>query len=161
MKKIFSTFLIAVILVPTVSLANTSNLEEQKLNLLRQLVVLLEKQLKLLQGEKDNSHKELDGRIFKLASFNDQRVNEEYVLEFTKGRISTKFCNGMGGEYTIKNNTIEATLVSTMMYCNEPANVMDMESAFSSALYEGATFTVTKNNLTLTDGKNEFVYTAK
>lgn len=84
---------------------------------------------------------------WKLESYNNQAVRGSYTLSFdTKNRLGAKFCNSVGGEYTLSGNTISAPmLISTMMYCEwEP---MILENAFK---LEKVTYTVSEESLTLT-----------
>ncbi|HEY0907812.1 MAG TPA: META domain-containing protein [Candidatus Paceibacterota bacterium] len=98
----------------------------------------------------------LNGSTFRLASYNGTAIptSEKYTVTFESGKVSAKFCNGMGGEYTLKNGNIKANLIGTLMYCAEPANVMAYESAFGSIMANG-TLAQSGSTLTLTgaDGK--------
>lgn len=100
----------------------------------------------------------LEGRSFHLTSFNDEEVDGNYTLEFVNGRIHANFCNNMGGIYTADNGILEGMLASTMMYCAEPANLMDMEAGLGKAIDEGAEFTLTETGITITGNDDEFVF---
>jgi heat shock protein HslJ len=60
----------------------------------------------------------------------------DYHVEFKAGEISGRFgCNGWGGSYTVKGETITASQVrSTLMACPEPA--MSFESQGLAILRE-------------------------
>lgn len=104
----------------------------------------------------------LEGKQFRLVSYNGTPVPVAalYTLSFTNGNLGAKFCNGMGGSYTVKGPVIAAPeLVSTMMYCGEPANLMTMEGGFGTALRDGAIITMADTTLTIKHPAHTFVYT--
>jgi uncharacterized lipoprotein YbaY len=103
----------------------------------------------------------LEGSTFRLASFNGKEIEQgrNYLLSFEDGSMSAKFCNNMGGNYNIQNGVLNATAFSTLMYCSEPADLMEMESAFSSMLNSGANFSLSNHVLTLTGEGTEMVFT--
>ena len=53
----------------------------------------------------------------------------DYHVEFKAGEISGRFgCNGWGGTYTVKGDTLTASQVrSTLMACPEPAMTFESE----------------------------------
>lgn len=104
----------------------------------------------------------LDGKSFRLTSFNGVIVSEDanYTLSFEDGRIGAKFCNSMGGEYTLSNGFIRASeMVSTLMYCSSPENLMGLETFFNSLLNRGAAYSFVGPNLVLADDKNTMTFT--
>lgn len=104
----------------------------------------------------------LDGLTYKLTAFNETRFSEdqEYLLTFDDGGLRTKLCNNMSGAYNLEGNTITAGLNSTMMYCADPANLMTIETAFGTALQDGAVISIRSNTLTLKgDAGDTFTYT--
>ena len=106
----------------------------------------------------------LEGSTFRLVSASGITVPSAgpYLLTFENGRVGVKFCNSMGGTYTLENGVLSGQMVSTLMYCGEPAGLMDLESRFGSLMHEGAAVTLTGNTLTLSgkDGVN-MVFTAQ
>lgn len=105
----------------------------------------------------------LDGKKFQLVKFNglDIPVQQKYTLAFADGALSARFCNGLGGSYELKNSTIVATqLMGTLMYCEQPTNIMELEQAFGTTLSVGAKVTLQGDTLTLTGSKAiVFTYT--
>lgn len=88
-------------------------------------------------------------------------TDKNYTLTFSGANgISAKFCNSMSGTYSESKGTIMAPqLISTLMFCEEPDNLMGLESAFAAALAEGVTVSVQGNYLALTDSKwNRFTF---
>lgn len=107
------------------------------------------------------SFADLSGTQYRLASFNETSVpdTDHYILSFDGERLSAKFCNGLGGTYTIKGNTIQAReMVGTMMYCEEPSFLMGAEQSFGKLMEAGATYAFTSNTLTLAGAAGTFVY---
>ncbi len=102
----------------------------------------------------------LDHNSFRLVSYNDTAIpsDQEYVLSFENGRLHTQFCNIMGGDYTVSGGTIKALVVSTLMYCEQPAGLMDIESDFSRIINDGANFIRTEAGFELVQGDAKFVY---
>ncbi len=99
-------------------------------------------------------------KTYTLVSYNDKEVSspEAYTLTLSDTTIGARFCNSMGGTYETKGSQISAQLISTMMFCEQPQGLMDMETAFSAMLSRGAELTVEGNMLTLRDGKTTLVY---
>ncbi|MDB4984213.1 MAG: hypothetical protein JWM20_392 [Patescibacteria group bacterium] len=93
----------------------------------------------------------LDGTSYQLASIDGHSVSPgaSYVVGFKDGRINAKFCNSMGGAFTLANGVIKANLVSTMMACQSPADSMQSESSFGKLLGNGAKLTMEGNSLVL------------
>lgn len=103
--------------------------------------------------------KDLNNTNYNLASFNGKKLTG--TLSFKDGRIASKFCNNVNGEYTFKNGTlISKNMISTMMYCAEDG-LMDAESTFSKMLDAGAKVTIVGKTLTLEEGQNRMVFESK
>ncbi len=105
----------------------------------------------------------ISGNTYRLASFNGTLVanDQNYTATFKDGKLSAKFCNTLGGDYSLKDGTIKAQLTSTMMYCSTPSNLMTIESTFGKVTSEGGTIKIdSTNTLTLTGKSGEiFVFT--
>lgn len=99
----------------------------------------------------------LESKNFKLIEYNSQTPpgGGDYSLTFSAGVISAKFCNGLGGEYTLEDNIVQADLVGTLMYCENPIGLMEIESVFSRIVNEGATVILDSDNLTLLGSSGE------
>jgi heat shock protein HslJ len=99
----------------------------------------------------------LNGSTFRLFSFDGARIPQgtNYTLTFTDKTLGAKFCNGMGGDYTLKDGIIKAQLVGTLMFCSEPADLMNFETTFGRILNEGAGFILQGSTLTITGSKGE------
>lgn len=103
-----------------------------------------------------------EGTEFNLVSVNGKFVNGSYTATFTDGKVQAKFCNGMGGDYTYKNNVVTApTMISTMMFCQSPDGLMDAEQVFGKIVSEGAKVTITEKILELSAGENKMIFQAK
>lgn len=114
----------------------------------------------------------LNNKTYTLISYNGVTIpieegKQEYTLTFgeattgQKNNYSAKFCNGMGGVYSVTGSTITGTVIGTMMYCESPANLMTMENEFAEMLNTGATAKNSGAFLTLTGNKGQkFVYSA-
>ncbi len=103
----------------------------------------------------------LEGTTFRLASFNGKEIpqGENYTLSFEGGSVSAKFCNNMGGDYALENGIFSGLIISTLMYCATPEGLMDMESAFSKIVMDGANLSLSGSTLTLAGGDTEMVFT--
>lgn len=103
----------------------------------------------------------LEGSTFRLFSFNGKEVEQgrNHLLAFTDGSMSVKFCNNMSGNYNIQNGVLSSMMVSTLMYCSEPTDLMDMENAFSAMLSSGASFELSGSTITLKSADSEMVFT--
>lgn len=105
----------------------------------------------------------LEGTTFRLVQHNGVATPDDsnYSLTLNNGQLSARFCNQMGGNYTIKGNVIWAPeLMSTLMFCESPAGLMDMESGFGLVMSEGAVFKLEGDLLELTSisGTHTFLY---
>ncbi len=99
---------------------------------------------------------------FSLVSVNGSFITGPYTATFSEGKVSAQFCNGVGGEYTLNNGIITApTLISTMMFCENPQGLMEAEQTFSKILSEGAKITITGSVLELMSGDQKMVFQAK
>jgi heat shock protein HslJ len=103
----------------------------------------------------------LEGKSFRLVSFNGVVVSQDadYILSFENGRLGAKFCNSMGGQYTVSRSFITVPqMTSTLMHCSSPNNLMGLENLFSSLLNKGAAFSFVGPNLVLADDKNTMTF---
>lgn len=105
----------------------------------------------------------LEGTTFKLVAVNDKLAPAgDYTVSFTNGRLSAKLCNGVGGEYAIKDYTIKVpALMGTLMFCEQPAGLMNIEQLFSKMLTAGAQSTITGDVLELKAGSDKMIWQAK
>jgi heat shock protein HslJ len=104
---------------------------------------------------------DLEGRTYRLVSYNSiaSPGSAAYTLSFDDGRVSAKFCNGVGGEYTLKGAALSAPqLISTMMYCESPKGLMDAEQLFGRMLAEGVTVRSEGAALTLSSASGTMVF---
>ena len=99
----------------------------------------------------------LNNTTFQLSSFNGTPLplGQNYFVSFENGTVNAKFCNGMGGSYTLTGNKLTANLMGTLMYCSSPENIMAIESTFGSILGTGATILQEGTTMTLTGSKGE------
>jgi heat shock protein HslJ len=97
---------------------------------------------------------------YTLVSYNGKALDSNaYTFTLGSDTIGARFCNIMGGSYQVTNSVISAPqMISTMMFCEQPEGLMDMETTFTVMLSSGAQMTIDGNMLTLTDGKTTFVY---
>ncbi|MES2622995.1 MAG: META domain-containing protein [Patescibacteria group bacterium] len=98
----------------------------------------------------------VNGSTFRLTTFNNTVIgpDQKYTLGFEGSKLNAKFCNNMGGEYTLQNGILRSNMISTMMACAEPANLMLIESTFGSMVSSGAKFSLQGHTLTLIDTLN-------
>ncbi|MDR0607573.1 MAG: META domain-containing protein [Candidatus Peribacteria bacterium] len=89
-----------------------------------------------------------------LREFNGQPVLGEYRLEFSDTSVSTQFCNGIGGDYTVVNDTIAGVFFQTDKACMD-AEIMALETAFN---LNEATFTIASTRMT-TDNSERLLIT--
>jgi len=86
----------------------------------------------------------------------------ETSIEFKDGKLSGNVgCNGFGGDYKVKGDTVTFGLVmSTMMFCDA---VAEQESGALAVLKETATFVLDGSKLTITseDGGSSIVLEKK
>lgn len=104
----------------------------------------------------------LNGTTFRLVSFNGTTVPQgtDYILNFENGRVGAKFCNSMGGEYTLSNGFIKVPqMVSTLMFCSAPRDLMDIENLFSHLMSKGAAFSFVGSTLVIADAQNNMTFT--
>jgi heat shock protein HslJ len=75
----------------------------------------------------------------------------ETSIEFTDGKLSGNVgCNGFGGDYKVKDNTLTfGPVMSTMMFCEAVAN---QELGTLAVLQEKTTFVLDGDTLTITSG---------
>lgn len=93
---------------------------------------------------------------YRLVTFNTTKMEpgENYTVDFgEKGKIAAKFCNSMSGTYKVKGSTVSAQMLSTLMYCGEPAYLAGHEQGFNKSMAEGMQYTIKDKTLTL-KGKN-------
>ncbi len=95
---------------------------------------------------------DLEGSIFIMTSYNGAALpsGERYILSFDNGYLSINLCNSISGRYIYDGNIIKAdNLVSTKKFCSSPANVMEIETNFTSMLNHGALIYQSGNVITL------------
>ncbi len=84
-------------------------------------------------------------------------------IEFLDGKLSGNVgCNGFGGDYDVKGDTLTlGPVMSTMMFCEGP--VGDQEMGSLAVLKESAKFVLDSDNLTITsaDGNSMIVLARK
>lgn len=100
---------------------------------------------------------------YTLVSYNGKQVSsDQYTFTLGESTLGARFCNSMGGSYQIRNSIITAPeIISTMMFCEQPEGLMDMETGFGAMLARGAEITIDGTMLTLRGDKTTFVYTLK
>lgn len=103
--------------------------------------------LHMVSDNLSNKSNPLSETKWKLNNYNGKTVSGKYTLAFdAKNRLSAKFCNGVGGEYTLSGKMLSAPmLISTMMYCEWES--MPLENNFQ---LNKATYTISEDTFTLT-----------
>lgn len=102
--------------------------------------------------------------IFKVVALNGKLAPGigDYTVSFTGGKVQAKFCNGVSGNYTIKDFVVTAPFVaSTLMYCEKPEGLMNIEQVFGKMLANGATYTITGDVLELRSGDDKMIFQAQ
>ncbi len=102
---------------------------------------------------------ELNGRSYRLYSIDGEILDKEtnYIVSFSEGRVAAKFCNNVVGDYISNNGIIKGLMVSTLMYCASPTDIMKIEDQFAVMMNDGAKFTINKNTLSLENGDGVWV----
>ncbi len=106
----------------------------------------------------------LEGTTFNIVAHNGKLAPTEntYSVTFADGSVQAKFCNGMGGEYTYEDYTVKAPMmISTMMFCESPEGLMDIEQLFGKMLSEGAHVTISGDVLELATDTDTLIFQAK
>ncbi len=106
----------------------------------------------------------LENTVFKVVALNGKLAPGigDYTVSFTNGKVEAKFCNGVGGDYSIKDYVITApTLMSTLMFCEKPDGLMNIEQTFAKMMAQGAQATVTGDVLELRAGEDRMIFQAK
>lgn len=95
----------------------------------------------------------LEGTSWELVSSAGQAVlpGTQVTLAFAEGRASgTAGCNGYGGMYQVDGDQVAfREVASTLMFCADPAGVMEQETAFLGSLNEVARFELAAGRLQL------------
>lgn len=102
--------------------------------------------------------------IFKVVALNGKLAPGigDYTVSFTGGKVQAKFCNGVSGNYTIKDFVVTAPFVaSTLMYCEKPEGLMNIEQTFGKMLANGARYTITGDVLELRSGDDKMIFQAQ
>ncbi len=104
-----------------------------------------------------------DNTQYRLSLYNGMQIPEgtDYLVTFVDGRVSSTFCNGVGGMFTATDTTITSSqMISTMMYCSEPEYLMNLENSFSTLFgEEGANYLLEGELLTLSKGDTIMLFT--
>ncbi len=106
----------------------------------------------------------LEGTPFKVVAYNGKLAPTEgdYTVIFNKGQVQAKFCNSINGEYVYKDYIITApTMMSTLMFCESPEGLMDIEQLFGKMLSEGAHVTISGDVLELATDTDTLIFQAK
>lgn len=102
----------------------------------------------------------LNGSTFRLVEFNGKEIDntEKYLLSFSDNTLQAKFCNSMGGEYTLENQIIQGILTSTEMMCMEPEHLMGIEDTFIKIISSGAILEQNAHILTLSTDDSHMTF---
>lgn len=105
----------------------------------------------------------LVGTQFKLVAVNNKLAPAgDYTISFTDTNLSAKFCNGVGGAYTMKDYVISApALMGTLMFCEQPAGLMAIEQLFSKMMVTGVNTTITGDVLEFKSGTDSMIWQVK
>lgn len=106
----------------------------------------------------------LEGTVFKIVALNGKLAPGigDYTVSFSEGKLQAQFCNGLGGEYAIKDFVITApNVMSTLMFCEKPDGLMNMEQTFGKMITAGARYTITGDVLELKAGEDKMILQAK
>lgn len=114
-----------------------------------------------MHNQTEDELTKLSGVEWRLVTFNETpAVSGQYLVFDTDGKYHAKFCNGLGGSYTLVNHTFVSTnTISTLMACTDSR--MSVEQTFARALSHGLSVTVAGTELTLaTDDGSLFIFSA-
>lgn len=92
------------------------------------------------------------GKKMVLTTFNDKSVpSGEYIVFNEDGSYNARFCNGMGGSYSVKDEVFQSVnTISTLMACADER--MSIEQAFLKNLTSGLAFSTTGSNTLSLEG---------
>ncbi|MDR0650948.1 MAG: META domain-containing protein [Candidatus Peribacteria bacterium] len=65
-----------------------------------------------------------------LEKIDKKAVSGTYTLTFSDTMITTKFCNGLGGAYTISGNSIQGAFIQTEIFCLDDEEKNTLEQLF-------------------------------
>ncbi len=126
-----------------------------------QLALSLSDRPDLLNNVNSNQDSEdvsaqIDGQSYTLVAHNDTEIprSGNHQLLFEDGRVSLRLCNTPSGEYTVTGDRVQGMLISTLMYCEDPAYLMSAEIAFGEMLDAGATVSWEGETLVLKQGEH-------
>jgi len=119
-----------------------------------------ERTIHLQTSNKQTVSSPLDGSLWKLQSYRNSQGEAEELIPDTE--ITAKFnkisfggksgCNSYNATYTVDGERLYVGVVgTTQMTCEDPAGVMDQESAYLSNLRAAHSFLVEDDVLTVTD----------
>jgi polar amino acid transport system substrate-binding protein len=83
----------------------------------------------------------------------------QLTAEFTNGQVAgSAGCNSYSASYTVDGDSLSiGQAAATMMYCNEPAGVMDQEAAFLAAMQSASSFKLEATQLHILNDKGQVV----
>lgn len=102
---------------------------------------------------------DLDGKTFRIVSLNGKEIYEgiAYKFNFKENTVYTKICNSMFGGFTLINDTIKSNMTTTLMFCERPSNMMEIEDVVSDLFSKGANASLSQDTLTLSREENILV----
>lgn len=114
-------------------------------------------------AEKNTSTARLENTYWKLAEMNGMPVEtpenakEVHIVLAAEGdekRIrGFGGCNGLGGNYTVSDNKVKFTVLSTKMFCDR----MDVENYLTKALSEADSYVIKGETLELFQGNTALI----
>ena len=98
----------------------------------------------------------LDGHKYVITAYNANTLpaGENYTVSFATGRVTAHICNTIVGPYNAAYGSMTATLVTTVMACTSPADIMQVEQIFGTVFKNSMTYTSTPTGLTVSGGGN-------
>jgi heat shock protein HslJ len=113
---------------------------------------------------------QLEGTTWSLTSLatetgtNNTLPNTTVTAKFDGGNITgSSGCNHYGGSYQLNKTEIKIeSILSTLMFCEDPPGVMTQEASYILLLQNVTTYAISNNKLTLSDslGNPQLVFEA-
>lgn len=116
--------------------------------------------LRVQQPTQEVAQPQILSGTYTLVQYNENMITPGfYTFSLTEDQFSGKLCNTLNGNYRVTGNTLSVPqMISTMMFCAEPAYLMNAESDLGKILSEGASMTFMENTLILSQENIIFIF---
>lgn len=106
-------------------------------------------------GTTETDGSPLEGTTWVLTAYGAEQTpaveGSNSTLVLNEGQVRGQVCNGFGGEYALDGSTLTfGQLVRTLMYCEEPAGLMEQEDTALSLLEQVERYSINGSVLEMT-----------